>query len=291
MVNTPGESMSGDEAMDVPAIIPSDAKRRQTIREHADNERSDLSNAARPSSRAASDGGEQNAHASIIGLAARLSVRPSCLTGAALVIEDHPLYRDALAQLLRTLFADSKVIKASSMEQALRLTGTEDLRLIVLDFSLPGVSGMEAVRVARQAYPRATLVVVSASEDRRDAASALRAGARLFISKTVTADALADNIRLVLTEQATDQPRWIARCGDAYHLEESLPALTSRQREILVFLIDGYCNKDIGLRLGLVEATVKMHVSAIFRALAVSNRTQAVRVARSMGLGTPGVAN
>jgi DNA-binding NarL/FixJ family response regulator len=74
-------------------------------------------------------------------------------------------------------------------------------------------------------------------------------------------------------------------CGEVTHFQDAPPALTERQRQILALLTDGYCNKDIGTRLGLAEPTVKMHVSSVFRVLGVSNRTPAARVARRISLG------
>lgn len=209
----------------------------------------------------------------------------SSAKGSALVVEDHPLYRDALVQLLRILVGEANVAQASSAEQGVRLAANmRDLRVVLLDVGLPGLSGTEAVFAIRQACPNAMLIVVSASEDRREATAALRAGACLFISKTISTTTLADIVRSALAGETPKQQMWIAPSGDATFLDESLPALTARQRQILLLLIDGYGNKEIGLRLGLAEVTVKMHVSSIYRLLGVSNRTQAVRAAYRMGI-------
>lgn len=203
----------------------------------------------------------------------------------ALIVEDHPLYRDALMQLLRGLIDESKILSADSLEQGLRIAAdVEDLRLVLLDVGLPGVNGTEAVVAARRAFPPAMLVVVSASENRHDVNAALAAGARLFISKAVTTEVLADIVHAALTDALPERPAWILPAGEATLPAESLPALTSRQRQILQLLSVGYTNKEIGLRLRLAEVTVKMHVSAIFRALGVANRTQAVIAARRNAL-------
>ena len=113
--------------------------------------------------------------------------------------------------------------------------------------------------------------------------AALRAGARIFVSKAVSTDMLGNLLRRVLASEV-DKPEWITPQGTNSLEDEPSLVLTPRQREILSLLAQGHPNKEIGLRLGLAEITVKMHVSAIFRTLNVANRTQAVLVARRLGL-------
>ena len=205
--------------------------------------------------------------------------------GAVLVIEDHPLYRDALVFMLGAILDGSKIVAASSVEEGLpSAANIPDLRLVLLDVTLPGLSGTEAVTAVRSAYPKATLIVVSASEDRRDAVAALRAGAQLFISKSVGTDVLAGIIRSLTAGELPAQPTWIPACGEATFIEQSLPTLPPRQRQILALLSHGYSNKEISLRLGVAEVTVKMHVSCLFRTFGVANRTQAVLAARRFGV-------
>ena len=210
--------------------------------------------------------------------------------GSVLIIEDHPLYRDALVLILSQTLGEPRVHAASSVEEGLRLTPPlTDLRLVLLDVGLPGLSGTEAVAAVRTACPDATIVVISASEDRRDVSAAIRAGAQLFVSKGVATEKLAELVRGVMAGDMPAQHGWIAASATTF-LEDDLPTLTSRQREILLLLSNGHSNKEIGLRLGLAEVTVKMHVSSIFRALGVTNRTQAVRALRRFGLDTVAAA-
>jgi two-component system, NarL family, nitrate/nitrite response regulator NarL len=198
----------------------------------------------------------------------------------ALVVDDHPLYRAALATLVRSLFGSDAVHEAGTAEFALAVRTTPDL--VLLDFRLPALNGAEAVKVFRQRFPSALVIVISASEDRREAQAAMRAGARAFVHKTESMEAIASVIRQVF-EGATIEPRW--EVGDP---QTSLASgLTSRQLEILGMLCEGISNKEIALRLGLAVITVKMHVSAIFRALGVVNRTQAALAARRLGLHEP----
>jgi DNA-binding NarL/FixJ family response regulator len=204
------------------------------------------------------------------------------MSGSALIIDDHPLYRDALTQLLRTLLPEANVVAASSAEEGLRVMDPAmDVRLVLLDFTLPGMSGTEAVAAILRRFPAAAVVAVSASEDRRDATAALRAGARHFISKAVSTEVMSDAIRRTLAGDLS-APEWITPAGAGAPEPDDHSLLTPRQLEILGQL--HLPNKEIGLRLGLAEVTVKMHVSSIFRVLNVANRTQAMQVARRLAL-------
>jgi two-component system, NarL family, nitrate/nitrite response regulator NarL len=202
------------------------------------------------------------------------------MLGNALIVEDHPLYRHALAELLRVVLGDGTVHTASCAEEALRMQSRlERLRLIVLDFSLPGMSGTEAVTALTSRFPAADLIAVSASEERIDASAALRAGAKLFISKAVSTEVMTQAIQRVLTGEG-DGPRWITPTSNDVLEPDAGPRLTPRQSEILRLL--HLSNKEIGLRLGVAEITVKMHVSSLFRILGVANRTQAMQTARRL---------
>jgi len=204
------------------------------------------------------------------------------MSGTALIIDDHPLYRDALQQVLSGILGDGRVRVATSAEEGLRAVDpAAELRVVLLDFSLPGMSGTEAIEAVVRRFPGVPVLAASASEDRRDASAALRAGARHFISKAVGTEVLVDVIRRVLAGDFSSPP-WITPTGaGSVEADESSP-LTPRQLEILSLL--HLPNKEIGLRLGLAEVTVKMHVSAIFRVLEVANRTQAMQAARRLAL-------
>jgi two-component system, NarL family, nitrate/nitrite response regulator NarL len=211
------------------------------------------------------------------------------VVGSALIVEDHPLYRDALVHLLSEMLGDSQVVATTSVEKGARLAEEiTDLRLVLLDIGLPGLSGTEAVSAIRRAYPAATLVVVSASDDRREVRAVLSAGAQFFISKTIGTDTLATILGHILAGERPEQTVWMESCGESIFLDDFSIELSPRQRQALGLLSNGCTNKEIGLRLGLAEVTVKMHISSIFRVLGVTNRTQAVLAARRLGLFEPG---
>jgi DNA-binding NarL/FixJ family response regulator len=206
----------------------------------------------------------------------------------ALVVEDHPLYRSALAHLLQQLFGGAAVAAASSAEEGLKLAAeAPGLRVILLDPGRPGMNGVEAIAAFRRQCPEVALVAVSASEDRRDATAAFRAGALAFVSKAASTEMLSDVARRAAAGELKPST-WVTPSGFTTSAESSLPMLTPRQLEILALLCQGHPNKEIGLRLGLAEVTVKMHVTSLFRQLGVANRTQAVLAARRLGLHAGG---
>ncbi|MEJ1966886.1 MAG: response regulator transcription factor [Gammaproteobacteria bacterium] len=209
------------------------------------------------------------------------------MPASALIIDDHPLYRDALTQLLGGMLGEANVKAASSAEEGLRLAAQlADLRLVLLDFNLPGMSGTEAIDAVLNRFPDVDIVAVSASEDRLDATSALRSGAKLFISKAVDTDVMAEAIRRTIAGDHRVERQWITPTGAGVLDIDASSPLTPRQLEILSLL--HLPNKEIGLRLGVAEVTVKMHVSSVFRVLGVANRTQAMQAARRLSLGDKG---
>jgi DNA-binding NarL/FixJ family response regulator len=207
------------------------------------------------------------------------------MAGSALVVEDHPLYRDALKHVLQPIFGAAAVTATGSAEEGLRFAqGTPDLALVLLDPGLPGINGVEAVQAFRRKREDVPIIAISASDDRRGAEAALRAGAIAFVSKAASTEVVSDLVRRVCAGEIT-APVWISASGvAALGAEAEEGDLTPRQREILALLCQGHPNKEIGLRLGLAEVTVKMHVSSVFKVLGVANRTQAVLAARRRGL-------
>jgi len=203
-----------------------------------------------------------------------------------LVVEDHPLYRQALIQMLQKIAGENSVLGANSAEAGLRLVDAmQSLRIILLDLNLPGVNGIEAIHAFQRKCPNAAIVIVSSSEDRRDATMAFRAGAIGFVSKAASPDILNDLILRLMSGTATE-PEWITSVGSVSTDKSESFTASARQKEIMTLLLKGHSNKEIGLYLGVAEVTVKVHVSAIFRLLGVVNRTQAVIAARRLGFGT-----
>jgi DNA-binding NarL/FixJ family response regulator len=198
-----------------------------------------------------------------------------------LVVDDHPLYRKALVNLVEER-ADTRALAASTAEEGLQKLAQSEVDLILLDLGLPGAAGVDALTMLKRASA-ATIMVVSASEHRPEITSAIRAGAAAVVSKGVSMDALRDLVEQALGNQLPDQ-RWIRPTGTLAVAGEVSKGLTTRQQEIATLLMDGHSNKEIGMRLGLAEITVKSHLTAIFRLLGVVNRTQAVVAIRRLGV-------
>jgi DNA-binding NarL/FixJ family response regulator len=202
----------------------------------------------------------------------------------ALIIEDHPIYRDALRAVMQTIVGVANVVAVSSTEEGLvHAKGNDSLSLILLDLGLPGMTGVDAITSLRRTCPAAAVIVVSASEDRREVDAVLRAGATAFVSKVASTGVIIDIVTKVLADEPLEST-WINLRGSQPSGPEQMFKLTPRQQETLVFLCRGLSNKEIGLRLGLAEVTVKMHISSILRTLGALNRTQAALTARRFGL-------
>src|SRR5258707_3586402 len=156
------------------------------------------------------------------------------MAGSALIVEDHPLYRDALTLLLKGVFGADGVRAASSAEDGLRLAeAAPDLALILLDPGLPGINGVEAVTAFRRRWAEIPVIAISASEDRRDAEAALRAGAVAFVSKAASTEIVSDLVRRVRAGELKESV-WITASGLDSVGEGFSSELTPRQRQILV---------------------------------------------------------
>jgi DNA-binding NarL/FixJ family response regulator len=194
-----------------------------------------------------------------------------------LVIDDHPLILDALTQLLPQLASDIEVRAAAHAGEAIAILDDEpDVALILLDLALPGTRGLDLLADFMLDYPGVPVVVLSATHDDATVNAALAAGARGFIAKTASAVALLEALRQVLDGVVCRTGAARMPDGDGARIGPAALGLTVRQADVLRLLIQGKPNKLICRDLRLSEGTVKVHVSAILKALRVSTRTQAV---------------
>lgn len=200
-----------------------------------------------------------------------------------LLIDDHTLFRDALALLIAHRFPDVAVRHAGSLDEAGRTLAAEPaLRLALLDLSLPDSSGPEAVHRLKGLAEHVTVVVVSADERPETVLAAIDAGAAGFIPKTARRAMLEDALETVLDGRVFVPQQTYS---DLAPLAPDEPLdLSPRQRDVLRLLIEGKPNKTICRELDLSESTVKTHLAAIFRKLDVTSRTQAVVAAARLGL-------
>ena len=204
-----------------------------------------------------------------------------------LLIDDHKLFRTGLRLMLAELAPDVVIHEAGSVEAALALGLDEHaIQLILLDLNLPGLSGLDAVRLVRRRLASSPLVLLSGVDDPAVLQAAGELGARGFIAKSSSAQDMLADIRHVLAGGACwvrpphDQALQIR--GEALH--PSGMHLTGRQIDVLTALCRGASNKEIARRLGMSDNTVSTHMAAIFRELGVRSRSEAIITARNKGL-------
>jgi DNA-binding NarL/FixJ family response regulator len=212
-----------------------------------------------------------------------------------LVIDDHPLVRDATAQLVAQLGGKVEVLEAADCMAGLETARVHpDLDLVLLDLNLPGLRGIPALERFRREHPAAPVVIVSMFRDRETITETIRHGAMGFIPKSSPRETIVNALRLVLSgsiyvppEAGADEARQeegaAAAARDHARTAEDL-GLTPRQGQVLALVMKGRSNKEICRELGLAERTVKAHVTAVLNALKVTSRTQAVIAATRLGL-------
>lgn len=213
-----------------------------------------------------------------------------------LVIDDHALIRQAMHGVLRKLRRDAEVLEASTCDQAMRILASDpEIALILLDLTLPDTDGFTALATLRELYPAISIVVLSALQDPTRVMKALDLGALGYIPKSAEPDVMLSALRLVVSGGVYIPPQILAheellhgtprpRASEAPATVFSDYGLTTRQLEVLALMMEGKSNKTICRTLNLAEPTVKNHVTAILRALNVTNRTEAVIAAGQLGL-------
>jgi DNA-binding NarL/FixJ family response regulator len=201
-----------------------------------------------------------------------------------LIVDDHPLFRAGFHAVLEQSSLDAAVLSVSSVQEAKQILQRDaDVGLVLLDIHLRGDDGFNALKIIGEKFPTTACIMISGDEQEGIAARAVAAGASGFIPKSFTADEMVAAIQQVMA-------------GDVFVPAPAAPApmsesgsLTLRQMEVIAMLGRGCSNKEIARALDVAERTVKAHVSAVFEALNVRNRTQAVLVAQRRGF-LPGAA-
>jgi DNA-binding NarL/FixJ family response regulator len=215
-----------------------------------------------------------------------------------LVIDDHVLIRESLRSVLRELDTEVAIVEATNAQDTVRLVAEHpDLGLILLDLGLPDRDGFEVLAELRERHPTIPVVVLSGHHDRANVVRVLDLGALGFIPKTAQRQVLASAISLVLSGGIYIPPEILGRPEPAARSEPvtaqhvaKKPAksprdlgLTDRQVEVLALMMQGKSNKAIGRVLDLAEPTVRNHVTAVLKALNVTNRTEAVMAVVELG--------
>lgn len=209
-----------------------------------------------------------------------------------LIADDHELFRDGLKHVLDQLGDDLTIVEASDFPQAIAAVECEpDIDIALVDLSMPGMTWEEGVRRVRELLQeQSPLIILSASDERRHVIQAVNLGAAGFIPKTSSSRLMLSALKLVLSGGVYLPPALLdmgPSDNGPLTNEQAVGFLTPRQREVLILMGQGKSNKEIARVLDLAEGTVKLHVTAILKALNVNNRTRAVVAASQLGLTTP----
>jgi len=201
-----------------------------------------------------------------------------------IIVDDHPIFRGALSQSIssgaHTGLGEVDILEAGSLADLTEvLQGANDIDLILLDLTMPGVRGLSGLMLLRAQHPEIPVIIVSAREDAQTVRQCVEIGASGYVPKSLPVDDIRRAVRTVLNGDV-----WVPDDYDLSTDGESgsddivsrVAKLTPQQLRVLVMLGEGLLNKQIAFQLGVSEATVKAHVSAILQKLDVDSRTQAV---------------
>ncbi len=208
-----------------------------------------------------------------------------------LIADDHPLYRDALKGALNLSFSDLDIIETGDLNSTVTALQETEVDLIMLDLHMPGSSDLFGFLHIQKQFPDLPIAVISGTEDAGLISKIVGLGAMGFIPKTASADEISQALNAML-----DGDVWLPESvrlkikdvdENFSKLAENVASLTPSQYKVLCYMRDGLLNKQIGYNLDIAEATVKAHVTAIFRKLGINNRTQAVLIASELQLEPP----
>jgi len=199
-----------------------------------------------------------------------------------LIIDDHPLFREALSSALLLAYPEVQSREVSTLEEAITLLEAEkDFDIALLDLNMPGITGFEGLLQLRTLYPRLPVLVVSGLENEQIIDEAITYGAAGFLPKSLGREVLASAIGVIMAggiyvPDRLDSNHEVDTSSDKTRIIERLLSLTPQQMRVLFMLREGLLNKQIAYELDVGATTVKKHVSEILRKLGVHSRTQAV---------------
>lgn len=195
-----------------------------------------------------------------------------------LLVDDHPMMRKGVVQLLEFEDGLEVVGEAGSGEEALRMAAELEPDMILLDLNMKGMTGLDTLRAMRENGEDARIVVFTVSDDRNDVINVLRAGADGYLLKDMEPERLLEHIRQAATGQLTISPQLTQVLAQALRGDDrpkGIEELTDRERQILRQLAHGYSNKMIARKLDITEGTVKVHVKRVLHKLGMRSRVEA----------------
>jgi DNA-binding NarL/FixJ family response regulator len=203
------------------------------------------------------------------------------MTPRVVIVDDHELFRSGVRNELTGLV--DVVGEAATVDEAVERIREMRPDVVLLDVHMPGGGGPEVIRRVAAALPATRFLALSVSDDPDDVIAVIRAGARGYVTKTVSGTELAETVRRVHGGDAVFSPRLAGFVLDAFagslpaRIDPDLDQLTTREREVLRYIARGYLYKEIAHRLGISVKTVEAHVSAVLRKLQLSNRHELSR--------------
>ena len=205
-----------------------------------------------------------------------------------LIADDHPLFREALISALRPLFDNVEIIQSDNLDSTLEaLKQNPDFDLVLLDLNMPGCDRFYGLIRVSKDFPEVPVAVISASDSIEVVSKVMSLGAKGFIPKATPTHTIADALKQIMNGN-----NWLPE-GMQTSIEQGAPVidiakqvgeLTPKQFQVLQLLQNGLLNKQIAFDLNITEATVKAHISALFRKLNVNTRTQAVLLLKNLDI-------
>jgi DNA-binding NarL/FixJ family response regulator len=210
-------------------------------------------------------------------------------TPSVVIVDDHRIFRTGVKAELEGMV--EVLGEAESVEDAVRAIVQHEPEVVLLDVHMAGGGGVEVIEQVSKQRPQQRFLALSVSDDPKDVIAIVRAGARGYVTKTITGEELADAVKRVRDGDAVFSPRLAGFVLDAFagdlpaeEVDPELDQLTAREREVLRYIARGYLYKEIGLRLHISVKTVEAHVSSVLRKLQLSNRHELSRWAVSRRL-------
>ena len=219
------------------------------------------------------------------------SNRLSGSSQAVILVDDHPLIRHGLAAAIQTRFPGLNLAVSSTAEEGLILARKilawpEPTSLhILLDLSLPGLSGLSAIQNFRELSENIAIITLSGNDEDLRVGACLGSGANAFVSKAAPVEVLLDVIQQSL-QNSLKPGTWLSAYGFRDSSSIQRLKLTGRQLQVLLMICSGASNRDIAQELEITEITANTHVSAVFKVLGVASRTQAISMAQQLGLAS-----
>ena len=205
------------------------------------------------------------------------------------VADDHPLFRDAILKVIKQHYPDAVVVESTDLDSTITdLELNSETDLLLLDLHMPGSQDLFGLIMVREQFPSIPVAIISADDELDTINRAMGHGACGYIPKSCSPQVIFNAISTMLDGELwvpdTIRGNLTPVCNEEKSLAAKIATLTPQQYRVIYYLREGWLNKQIGYELGITEATIKAHLTAIFRKLGISNRTQAVAMLSKMSL-------